>query len=99
MRKLLVVGSINMDLVVKVDSIPKEGETIPGEDITFIPGGKGANQAVAAALAGAEVSMIGRVGGDDNGRKLLTNLITNGCRQQWSKLYHCRGWSQWYGYG
>jgi ribokinase len=80
MGKLLVVGSINMDLVVRVERIPREGETIPGGNLTFIPGGKGANQAVAGALAGAEVSMIGRVGDDDNGRKLLNNLKTNGVK-------------------
>ena len=80
MGKLLVVGSINMDLVVRVERIPKEGETVPGGNLNFIPGGKGANQAVAAALAGVEVSMIGRVGDDDNGRKLLNNLKSKGVK-------------------
>ena len=74
MAHITVVGSLNMDLVVRTPRIPRPGETIIGSDFHTIPGGKGANQAVAAAKLGAEVSMIGRVGADDFGKALLANL-------------------------
>ena len=74
MGKLLVVGSLNMDTVIAVENIPKPGETILAKDIDYIPGGKGANQAYAMAKLGAEVAMIGCVGKDENGQKLLDNL-------------------------
>lgn len=74
MAHITVVGSLNMDLVVRTPRIPRPGETIIGSDFHTIPGGKGANQAVAAAKLGAEVSMIGRVGVDDFGKALLANL-------------------------
>ena len=74
MARITVVGSLNMDLVVRTPRIPKPGETIIGSDFHTIPGGKGANQAVAAAKLGAEVSMVGRVGEDDFGRALIANL-------------------------
>lgn len=73
--KLGVVGSINMDMIVTAERIPSKGETIKGNDISYIPGGKGANQAVAAARLGAEVEMFGCVGNDDAGRILVENLI------------------------
>jgi ribokinase len=76
--KLGVVGSINMDMVVTAERIPSKGETIKGNDISYIPGGKGANQAVAAARLGAEVEMFGCVGNDDTGRILIKNLIKEG---------------------
>jgi ribokinase len=72
--KIAVVGSLNMDLVVRAPHMPIPGETIIGSDFRTIPGGKGANQAVAAARLGAEVTMIGRVGDDDFGRAQLRNL-------------------------
>jgi ribokinase len=72
--RVTVIGSLNMDLVVRTPRIPKPGETIIGKDFHTIPGGKGANQAVAAAKLGAQVSMVGRVGEDDFGRALLENL-------------------------
>jgi len=72
--KIAVVGSLNMDLVVRVPHMPIPGETVIGSDFRTIPGGKGANQAVAAARLGAEVTMIGRVGDDDFGRAQLRNL-------------------------
>jgi ribokinase len=72
--KIAVVGSLNMDLVVRVPHMPIPGETVIGSDFRTIPGGKGANQAVAAARLGVEVSMIGRVGDDDFGRAQLRNL-------------------------
>ena len=62
--KIAVLGSINMDLVVRCAKLPMPGETLLAESSSEICGGKGANQAVAAAKAGGQVSMIGRVGED-----------------------------------
>jgi len=74
-QKMGIVGSINMDLVVQVDTIPKAGQTVIGTGFFEAPGGKGANQAVAAARAGRfEVVMFGAVGNDDFGVELLSNL-------------------------
>lgn len=72
--KLAVVGSINMDMTVTAKRIPLKGETLMGESIRYIPGGKGANQAVAMAKLGAEVEMFGCVGDDSNGEKMLKNF-------------------------
>ena len=77
MNNILVVGSMNADLVVRSPRFPKPGETISGEDLQIIPGGKGANQAVAAARQGASVSMVGRVGNDSFGPQLINNLQRN----------------------
>jgi ribokinase len=77
MPDILVVGSLNADLVVRAPRFPQPGETISGEDLQIIPGGKGANQAVAAARLGANVSMLGRVGKDNFGDLLLENLKSN----------------------
>jgi ribokinase len=77
MVDILVVGSLNMDLVVRVPRFPAPGETISGGDLVLIPGGKGANQAVAAARLGGNVAMLGRVGSDDFGQALLENLAQN----------------------
>src|SRR5690349_7199798 len=77
MSDILVIGSLNADLVVRSPRFPKPGETISGEDLQIIPGGKGANQAVAAARQGADVAMIGRVGSDSFGPFLIQNLKTN----------------------
>jgi len=74
MADIIVVGSLNMDLVVRAPHMPAPGETIIGSNFRTIPGGKGANQAVAAAKLGAQVSMVGRVGDDDFGRAQLRNL-------------------------
>lgn len=76
--KILVIGSLNMDLVVQAKRTPERGETILGEDIHFIPGGKGANQAIALARLGAETMMIGAVGLDSFGQELLKALETDG---------------------
>ncbi len=75
---ILVVGSINMDLVVRTVTIPRAGETVLGRDFATIPGGKGANQAVAAARLGGRVAMIGRVGDDDLGPRLRAGLQGDG---------------------
>ncbi len=78
MPAIVVVGSVNMDLVVKCERLPREGETLFGEEFQMIPGGKGANQAVAAARLGARVVMAGRVGDDAFGEQLLANLRREG---------------------
>ncbi|MFD3662392.1 ribokinase [Streptomyces sp. NPDC058659] len=74
MTSIVVLGSTNMDLVAYVPRAPARGETVTGRAFRTVPGGKGANQAVAAARAGAEVSMIGAVGADDFGARLRANL-------------------------
>jgi ribokinase len=73
-KPIVVIGSINMDLVARTPRIPAAGETITSSDFTTTPGGKGANQAVAAARLGAHVQMIGAVGNDVFGEALLSNL-------------------------
>lgn len=76
--KIGVVGSINMDLVVQAPRIPHKGETLMGTRLDRNPGGKGANQAVAAARLGGEVVMFGAVGQDENGAKLLASMAGDG---------------------
>ncbi|MFL6029094.1 MAG: ribokinase [Gaiellaceae bacterium] len=71
---LTVVGSINLDLVAKVERLPRAGETLSGATLERIPGGKGANQAVAAARLGASVRMVGAVGRDANADDALAGL-------------------------
>lgn len=77
MADIIVIGSLNADLVVKSPRFPQPGETISGENLQIIPGGKGANQAVAAARQGVGVAMVGRVGSDSFGPFLLENLKSN----------------------
>jgi ribokinase len=76
--KIAVVGSFNMDLVVRLPVIPRPGETLLGGTFATYPGGKGANQAVAAARLGGEVIMIGRVGADAFGDQLLAMAQAEG---------------------
>lgn len=76
--KVVVVGSLNMDLVTRAPRLPKAGETLAGESFVTVPGGKGANQAVAAARLGASVAMIGCVGGDAYGEELRSALLAEG---------------------
>jgi ribokinase len=71
---LAVVGSINLDLVARVQYLPRPGETIADAELSHVPGGKGANQAVAAARLGARVRLIGAVGDDDFGSLALHDL-------------------------
>ena len=78
MNKVLVVGSINMDLVVETAHFPAPGETLLGQRFSTFAGGKGANQAVAAQRLGAQVTMIGCVGDDAFGRQLLDQLKAEG---------------------
>jgi ribokinase len=75
---VLVVGSVNADLVVSVARRPAAGETVLGSDLATFPGGKGANQAVAAARLGARVALVGRVGGDSFGGFLREALDREG---------------------
>ena len=78
MNKVLVVGSINMDLVVETGHFPLPGETLLGQRFSTFAGGKGANQAVAAQRLGAQVTLIGCVGDDGFGRQLLEQLKAEG---------------------
>lgn len=77
-ERVVVVGSINLDLVVTAPSLPKPGETVLGDSFATVPGGKGANQAVAAARAGARCAFIGAVGQDGFGAQLRDNLAGAG---------------------
>jgi ribokinase len=76
--RVTVVGSINMDLVVSTERLPSPGETILGTDFQRFGGGKGANQALAAARMGAAVTLIGKVGTDEPGRALVGELLRAG---------------------
>lgn len=80
--RVLIVGSLNVDLVVHCSHLPEPGETVQGQDLQIHLGGKGANQAVAARRCGAEVAMIGRVGSDENGRRCRQGLIQEGIDRQ-----------------
>lgn len=82
MKKIGVVGSINMDMTVKAERIPLKGETLKGDDLQYIPGGKGANQAVAMAKLGADVEMFGCVGDDAAGDSLVKNLQNMGVKTE-----------------
>jgi len=79
MAKIVVIGSLNMDVVAVTPRIPVAGETIIGLKFFTAPGGKGANQAYAAAKLGGKVGMLGRVGDDDFGRAMRQNLESAGC--------------------
>src|SRR5690349_7840670 len=72
--ELTVVGSINLDLVARVERLPRAGETLVCHDFVRVPGGKGANQAVAAARLGAQVRMVGAVGDDPLADEALAGL-------------------------
>ncbi|WP_295487743.1 ribokinase [uncultured Pseudomonas sp.] len=76
--KVVVVGSLNMDLVARAERLPRGGETLAGDSFFTAPGGKGANQAVAAARLGASVAMIGNVGDDAYGQQLRQALQDEG---------------------
>lgn len=78
MADIVVVGSLNMDLVAKVKRLPSHGETVIAHHFQVVPGGKGANQAVAVGRLGATAGMVGRVGMDSYGEILLSSLTTNG---------------------
>ena len=78
MKKILVIGSLNMDTVIETPYMPKSGETLAGNSVTLVPGGKGANQAYAAGKLGGDVSMIGAVANDSFGQLLKANLESVG---------------------
>ena len=78
MKKIVVIGSSNMDVVIRVPHIPAPGETILATGLQYFPGGKGANQAVALARLGANVHMIGCVGEDDHGTALISCMKEDG---------------------
>ena len=78
MKKIMVIGSISTDFNVQTDRRPKVGETVKGQSFSTSFGGKGANQAVAAARLGANVHMVGTVGSDEFGHLLIGNLEANG---------------------
>lgn len=81
---IVVVGSLNMDLVVRAPRHPAPGETILGSAFKTFPGGKGANQAIAAARAGGQVRMVGRVGDDAFGKALLDGQQADGVDTRWT---------------
>ncbi len=76
--KITIVGSVNMDLVFRTPRMPAVGETLSGHQFLQVPGGKGANQAVAAARQGAQVCLLGRVGDDALGQQLRSSLAHDG---------------------
>lgn len=84
--KVVVIGSINMDMVTRATRFPKKGETISGVSFDQLPGGKGANQAVACARLGAAVSMVGAVGNDPTGKVLLKQLEDEKINTDWIQV-------------
>lgn len=84
--KILVIGSANMDMVIKTDHFPVPGETMIGGEFSLIPGGKGANQAVAAARLGGEVSFLSQLGDDVFGAQNLENYRKEGIDTSFIKL-------------
>ena len=81
--RLTVVGSINLDLVVQSERLPRPGETVSGARFGRVPGGKGANQAVAAARLGAQVRMVGCVGHDELAQEALSGLRDAHVEERW----------------
>ena len=80
---IAVFGSVNMDFVTRMERFPEPGETVIAQVFTRFPGGKGANQAVAAARMGGQVSFYGKVGADVSGDELLSSLRDNGVNIEW----------------
>jgi ribokinase len=77
-RRIVVFGSLNMDLIMPADRLPRPGETLGCGDLVAVPGGKGANQACAAGRLGGRVMMVGRIGNDSFGPKLIDSLNSAG---------------------
>jgi len=75
---IVVVGSVNLDIVASVENLPVAGETVTGADLSKFPGGKGANQALAAKRLGADVTLVARVGNDANAKEALALLTAGG---------------------
>src|SRR2546423_3213506 len=78
MANITVVGSANMDLVIGIERLVQLGETLPGDDLELFPGGKGANQACAAARLGGNVDMVAQIGNDPFGSRLIASLTNAG---------------------
>jgi ribokinase len=78
MVRVCVVGSVNMDLTFDVDNLPRPGETVLASSLAYAPGGKGGNQSVAAARAGARVQFVGAFGDDAAAERLRAHLLANG---------------------
>ncbi len=76
-KRIVVIGSSNTDMIIKIDRIPRPGETVIGGHFSTAPGGKGANQAVAAARAGGDVAFVGRVGNDIFGNEALKGFVAD----------------------
>lgn len=89
MKKICVIGSLNMDLVVNVDEMPKKGQTLIGSSFKEVPGGKGANQAVAIARLGGDINMIGKVGNDGFGKTLIDQLKIDKVDTQYVQIENC----------
>ena len=85
--KIVIVGSSNTDMVVRVDHFPQPGETLLGTDFMTAQGGKGANQAVAVARLGGEATFVCCLGNDAFGQQTLGQLKQEG--QAWRKYYYC----------
>ncbi len=87
--KIVVLGSINMDLVTVVDKKPKDGETITGRDFFTSFGGKGANQAISAGKLGNEITFLGKIGNDSFGEELIKNLENNNIKVDLIEKVQC----------
>lgn len=85
-KKILVIGSLNMDMVTQLKDMPREGETVLGDEMQYIPGGKGANQACAAGSLGGDVTMLGCVGADEFGQLQKEALGLKGVKTQYLKV-------------
>ena len=81
--RITVVGSINLDLVARCERMPRAGETVSGASFSRVPGGKGANQALACSRLGAEVTMVGCVGSDGFADEALAGLREAGVEEGW----------------
>src|ERR1700693_1224222 len=81
--RVVVLGSLHLDILVHASDRPKKGETLPGSAWGYKAGGKGGNEAVAAAQFGARASMVGRVGKDDFGKRLLSHLTDAGVNAEY----------------
>ena len=91
---ILVIGSSNVDLIMQVPHLPKPGETVTGGNFTQVFGGKGANQALAAALAGGNVTFVTCVGSDSYGSSIRDNMTSAGIRPELH--LHRAGYRQWH---
>lgn len=86
MNNICILGSINMDMVVEVDKIPKNGETVLAKSLDYNPGGKGANQAVAARRIDKGVTLLGSLGDDEYGNRILDDLLQEGVNTEHTKI-------------